>query len=249
MLKAVLFDLDNTLILFDEIKFVSSYFLSVSGKFADVIEPDSFADRLMKATMEMHGNDGTILNRERFLRAFATGVSLSPDEIWSRFDRFYNEDFDRFRDLVSAPACARDVFKHVSERGLKIVIATNPIWPLSAQMRRLSWVGLDDIEIALVTHIDNMSFCKPQLGYFNQICTLIGEEPGDCLMVGNDPANDMVAALVGIKTYLTDDSLKQVENPLELSRQVIGNKTEGIPNADFTGPLACVTRAIDTLLG
>jgi FMN phosphatase YigB (HAD superfamily) len=248
MLKAVLFDLDNTLILYDEMKFINSYFPVAAEKFADVIPPESFAEKLLLATIELHKNDGTMVNRERFLQAFSSSVKLPPEEIWRRFDKFYTEDFDRFKYMVATPACAHDVFRYIRDKGLKIVIATNPIWPLSAQMRRLSWVGLDDIDLALVTHIDNMTFCKPQLGYYRQICSLIGEKPADCLMVGDDPANDMVAARIGIRTYLTDDSLKHAEKPLELSKQVIGNNTEGIPPADFKGPLACVTEAVDTLL-
>jgi FMN phosphatase YigB (HAD superfamily) len=248
MLKAVLFDLDNTLILFDETKFVQSYFPLVAEKFADVISPEEFGGKLLLATLDLHKNDGTMINRERFLQSFAPGIPLPADEIWRRFEKFYTEDFDRFKEMVATPDCAHDVFRHIRERDLKIVIATNPIWPLVAQLKRLSWVGFDDREIALVTHIDNMRFCKPQLGYYRQICSLIGEKPGDCMMVGDDPANDMVAAVIGMKTYLTDDSLKHVEKPLEYSKQVIGNNTEGIPPVDFKGPLACVTEAIDTLL-
>lgn len=249
MLKAVFFDLDNTLILFDEVRFLGSYFPSVAAKFADVIDPGSFADKLLQATQEMHKNDGSMINRERFLKAFSARVELPPAEIWHRFEKFYAEDFDRFKDMVSAPDCANDVFGYIRAKGLKIVIATNPIWPLEAQLRRLSWVGLNADDLALVTHIDNMSYCKPQLGYYRQICELIDEQPGNCLMVGNDPANDMVAARIGVRTYLTDDSLKRVENPLEMSRKIIGNDTDGIPPADFTGPLACVNEAIDMLIG
>jgi len=248
MLKAVLFDLDNTLILYDEMKFISGYFPVAAEKFADVIPPEKFGEKLLLATMELHKNDGSMTNRERFLQAFSSSVQLSPGEIWNRFDKFYSEDFDRFKDMVATPACAHEVFRYIRDKGLKIVIATNPIWPLSAQLRRLSWVGLGDIEVDLVTHIDNMTFCKPQLGYYHQICSLINEKPGDCLMVGDDPANDMVAARIGIKTYLTDDSVKHAEKPRELSKQVIGNNTEGIPPADFKGPLACVIEAVDNLL-
>lgn len=247
MLKAVLFDLDNTLIIFDEVTFVRGYFSSVAQRFSDVISVEQFADKLWKATIEMQNNDGSMVNRQRFLNAFSDGISLSQDEIWSRFERFYNEDFDKFKHLVASPDCAREVFSFIRGKGLRIVIATNPIWPLSAQMRRLSWVGLDDFEIELVTHIDNMTYCKPRLGYYQQICSLIDETPQNCLMVGDDPANDMIAAKIGMRTYLTDDSLRRVEKPLEVSKKVIGNITDGIPPADFKGPLACVIEAIDTL--
>jgi FMN phosphatase YigB (HAD superfamily) len=120
--------------------------------------------------------------------------------------------------------------------------------PLNAQCKRLSWADVDGIELDLVTHINNMSYCKPKLGYYRQICELIHERPEDCLMVGDDPANDMVAANIGMKTYKTLDSLDRNDKPLELSKQVIGNDTEGIPPADFEGPLACVPEAVEKLL-
>lgn len=248
MLKAVLFDLDNTLILFNEEKFVTAYFPLIAGKFSDVLPADRFAEKLLHATLELHKNDGSRINREAFIQAFCNDIPLSADEIWNRFDDFYMNDLDDFQKMVVKTESTHNVFNYARERGLKIVIATNPIWPLVAQMKRLSWVGLDEFEIALVTHIDNMAFCKPQLGYYRQICSLIDEKPEDCLMVGNDPANDMVAAKIGMKTYLTVDSLDHVEKPLAYSKQVIGNNTEGIPPADFEGPLACTVEAIDSLL-
>ncbi len=248
MLRAVLFDLDNTLILFDEVSFMSGYFPLLAGKFSDILAPDKFAAKLLQATLIVHKNDGSMINRELFLNAFCDGSNVDREDIWRRFERFYREDFDQFKDMVAATDCAREVFVDVRKKGLKIVIATNPLWPLAAQIKRLSWAGLGGIDIVLITHIDNMSFCKPQPGYYRQICEMIGEKAQDCLMVGDDPANDMVAAKFGMKTYQAVDSLNRAESPLQLSKQVIGNNTEGIPPADFKGPLACVPLTVDTLL-
>jgi len=248
MLKAVLFDLDNTLVLYDEMSFLKSYFPMAAAWFADIIPAEKFADKLLQATMIMQQNDGTMSNRERFLAAFCQGTGWSKDDIWSRFEKFYAQDWDRFKDTIAVNDCAKEVFLDVRRRNLKIVIATNPIWPLIAQMKRLQWAGLADMDFALVTHIDNMGYCKPQLGYFRQISEKIGEKPEDCLMVGDDPANDMVAAKIGMKTFLTVDSLDHVETPLEVSKQVIGNNMEGIPQPNFKGPLACVPEALDKLL-
>ena len=94
-----------------------------------------------------------------------------------------------------------------------------------------------------------MSYCKPQLGYYRQICQLINVKPEKCLMVGDDPANDMVAARAGMKTYQATDSRAYSQKPLAISKNVIGNDLEGIPPTDFSGPLTDVPRAIDTLLG
>ena len=249
MLKAVLFDLDNTLILFEEVTFLNGYYPVLAARFAGVFPDGQFAERVMKATIELRTNDGSKSNRELFLNVFCEGLSLNRDEIWDRFEQFFSLDFDTFRDAVTATPGTVEVFRHVKGRGLKIVVATNPIWPLVVQKTRLAWAGLGDVPIDLITHIDNMSFCKPQLGYFRQICQLIGVEPGECLMVGDDPANDMVAAKTGMKTYQTTDSRAYAQKPLEVSKKFIGNDLDGIPPSDFRGPLADVQHSIDSLLG
>ena len=247
MLKAVLFDLDNTLIFYDEMKFAAMFFPGVAARFADLIPQDKFAERLMSATLTAHKNDGSMTNRELFVSEFVKGTDLTPGQVWQRFEQYYDHDFDSVKEIVTAPDNARQVFQSIQDRNLKLVIATNPILPLNAQRKRLSWAGLDGVSLALVTHIENMSYCKPQLGYYRQVCDLIGEKPENCLMVGDDPANDMVAAKIGMKTYKTVDSLSHSEKPLEFSKQVIGNNTAGIPPADFEGTLACVPEAVDRL--
>ena len=106
MLKAVLIDLDNTLILYDETKFITSYFTLVASKFEDIFPPDKFAARLMAATMEVHKNNGSMTNRELFLKYFCQGMEQRKNEIWQRFERFYEEDFDRLKEMVTIAPCS-----------------------------------------------------------------------------------------------------------------------------------------------
>ncbi|MDD5312912.1 MAG: HAD family hydrolase [Dehalococcoidia bacterium] len=247
MLKAVLFDVDNTLIFFDEVKFIKAYIPLVARRFTDLMPADQFGEKLLAATMDMHLNDGSMTNRERFLNFFCRGIEQYRDEIWQRFEKFYDEEFDSLKDVVAVHNDNRSIFMALKERNLKIVIATNPIWPLNAQMIRLSWAGIADIGFDLVTHIDNMSFCKPQIGYYHGILRIIGEKPEDCLMVGDDPVNDVVVATIGMKTYLSVDSLDHVESPLELSKHMSGRDVGGIPPADFKGPLVKLSEAVDIL--
>jgi FMN phosphatase YigB (HAD superfamily) len=249
MLKAVLFDLDNTLILFEEVTFINGYYPVMAARFAGVFPDGQFGERLMKATIALRSSDGSKSNRELFITTLCEGLNINRDEVWARFEQFFSLDFDIFKDAVTAAPGAREAFRHVKDRGLGLVVATNPIWPLVVQKKRLAWAGLGDIDVDLVTHIDNMNYCKPQLGYYRQICQLIGVQPGECLMVGDDSANDMVAAKIGMKTYQTTDSLAYSQKPLEVSKHIIGNNLEGIPPADFSGPLADVPRAINCLLG
>jgi FMN phosphatase YigB (HAD superfamily) len=105
-------------------------------------------------------------------------------------------------------------------------------------MKRLAWAGLDHFHFDLVTHIENMSFCKPRIEYYLEICRKINESPQACMMVGNDPINDMVAARGGLKTYLTDDSKDSWRVTLEASEDQLKDQIRDIPEPDFKGPLS-----------
>jgi FMN phosphatase YigB (HAD superfamily) len=245
MLKAVLFDLDNTLIHFGERQFFQGYFPAVSRVFADVMAADLFLERLLSSTGMVLRNDGQMLNVDCFMSAFCKGYEAHRDDFWKRFVRFYETEYDQFRSLASVPAGSRDMLLQLRGKSLKLVIASNPLWPSIAQSKRLAWAGLGDLQFDLVTHIENMTRCKPNVDYYREICTKIGEPPESCLMVGNDPVNDMVVGTIGMKTYLVTDS-----DPADLvmSRTTYGAATSGIPRPDFEGPLQAVPGAVQTLI-
>ncbi|MGD8770368.1 MAG: hypothetical protein PVJ06_10040, partial [Desulfobacterales bacterium] len=70
MLRAILFDLDNTLILFDEARFSREYFRRIETTFADLMPADTFRNRLTTATHALLQNNGEMTNAEYFIRAF-----------------------------------------------------------------------------------------------------------------------------------------------------------------------------------
>jgi FMN phosphatase YigB (HAD superfamily) len=248
MLKAILFDLDNTLIYFDELKFYKRYLSQVSQEFADMMPLELFEKKLLSATQELMDNHGEMPNAEYFMSIFCKGFEEQRNEIWKRFVRFYEKEYDRFQTLVSVPKGIREVFLQLQKKKLKLVIASNPMWPLDVQMKRLSWAGIGDLHFDLVTHIENMSYCKPRIEYYEEICVKMDERPEACLMVGNDPINDMIVATIGMKTFLIIDRFHFDESSLEMSRKIrIDPKTE-IPVPDFKGSLSEVPDAVDALL-
>jgi FMN phosphatase YigB (HAD superfamily) len=248
-LGAVLFDLDNTLIRFSEREFFEAYVSRVSQVFTDIIPPDVFISRLLLSTQALMGNHGAMSNAEHFLRSFTVDFEDLREVIWNRFMAFYDGEYDQFRGLMTVPDGGRETVLHLKERGVKVVVASNPIWPLKAQLKRLSWAGLADLEFDLVAHLENMSYCKPQIEFYRDVCARIGESPNECLMVGNDPVNDMVVATIGMRTYLVTDETAGGDSALELSRTLQSGAPDNIPPPDFTGPLAGVTDAVSTLLG
>jgi FMN phosphatase YigB (HAD superfamily) len=245
MLKAILFDLDNTLIHFGERQFFQGYIPAVTRVFADVMPPDKFVERLLASTGEVLKNGGQILNVDCFMNAFCAGYEERRQEFWMRFNAFYETEYDQFRSLASAPAGARQMILQLQQKPLKLVIASNPLWPSIAQHKRLAWAGLGDLEFDLITDIENMTFCKPRVEYYRETCSKIGEQPEACLMVGNDPVNDMVVGTIGMKTYLVTDS-----DPagLEVSRSTYGVSPAGIPKPDFEGPLLAVPESVRLLM-
>jgi FMN phosphatase YigB (HAD superfamily) len=247
MLKAILFDLDNTLIYFDELTFYKKYTAQVSEGFADMIPLDLFQKKLLSAIRTLMDNHGEMSNADYFMTIFCQGFEAKRNEIWKRFMRFYEEEYDQFQTLVSVPQGIREVFLQLWEKNLKLVIASNPVWPLDVQMKRLSWAGLGDLHFDLVTHIENMSYCKPRIEYYQEICLKMNEKPEACLMVGNDPINDMIVATIGMKTFLVMDS-PHFDASVEISRRIRTDLTSKIPVPDFKGALSEVPHVVDFLL-
>ncbi|MDM7998762.1 MAG: HAD family hydrolase [Dehalococcoidia bacterium] len=246
MLRAVLFDLDNTLIHIGERQFFQVYIPAVARAFADVMPEHLFLERLLSSTGMVLKNDGSMLNVDCFMNAFCKGYEAHRQDFWQRFVTFYETEYDRFRSLASVPPGVRDLLLELRETSLKVVIASNPLWPSIAQKKRLAWAGLGDLEFDLITHIENMTYCKPRVEYYRETCAKIGESPEACLMVGNDPVNDMVVGTIGMKTYLVTDS-----DPagLEVSRTTYTTAPPGIPKPDFEGPLQDVPVAVRALMG
>jgi FMN phosphatase YigB (HAD superfamily) len=193
-------------------------------------------------------NHGKMSNAEYFMNIFCKGFEGEREEIWGRFMRFYETEYDQFQTLVSVPKGVREVFFRLQDKNLKLVIASNPMWPLDVQMKRLSWAGLGDLHFDLVTHIENMSYCKPRIEYYEEICKKVGERPESCLMVGNDPINDMIVATIGMKTFLILDTLDFDASSLEMSRKIRIDPKKEIPVPDFKGSLLGVPDAVDALL-
>lgn len=206
MLKAVLLDLDNTLIIFDETAFYLRFMERIVPYFKDIIPKDQFRTRLLHAIRNLIKNKGDANNETYFLNAFCDGLDDQKGQIWNRFEAFYDEEYDHIEVETKRPRQLDQVLDQLTAWDLMLVVATNPIFPLVAQEKRLAWSGLDKNLFALTTHMGNMCYVKPRPAYYQQICDMSGLSPEHCLMVGNDSVNDMAASAIGMKTFLTTDA-------------------------------------------
>ena len=207
MLLGVLFDLDGTLLDIDIDGFLGDYFGALGPVVADVIgsgaDPATGLRAVVEGTSAMIEPHPGQTNRDAFNERFKqlTGVDLDLEEYALPFERFYAEVFPTLRSAIGPRAGAREAVQTALDLGLRVAIATNPIFPSSAIHERMRWAGVDDLEVHLVTTYECMHATKPLPAYFEETAQLIDTPVHGCLMVGDDRVLDMGAADIGMKTF------------------------------------------------
>lgn len=207
MFKAVLFDLDGTLLPLDLDIFVKNYFASVGKYFGDKVNPEVLVKYLGKGLKGMLSNPGEISNQEIFMDIFLKGIEKDKEEMYPLFDKYYLEEFPNLKEHTNFSSLSRKIIGQVVEKGYPIVLATNPVFPRQATLHRMEWAGIKDMPWKLVTTYEKSFTCKPNPEYFKYVCNEVNVKPEECLMVGNDMQEDLPASDLGMKTFLVKDYL------------------------------------------
>jgi FMN phosphatase YigB (HAD superfamily) len=210
MIKTILFDLDGTLVHYDYDTFVHAYLGAVARKVAHLVEPKRFVKQLLAATEAMIASlDHTRTNMEVFWEYFPNGLDVSMEVLTPILEEFYLQDFPRIQEVLQvAPVpAARGLVERLLTNGYEVVIATNPVFPAIAIEERMRWGGIDGLDYHLVTTYETSRFCKPNVEYYAEILESMGRMPEQCIMIGNNTCEDLVAGDLGIKTYLVEDCL------------------------------------------
>ncbi|NTW28537.1 MAG: HAD family hydrolase [Coriobacteriia bacterium] len=207
MLSGILFDLDSTLLDIQLEPFLRNYFAALTPALAEILHDEAESrkglDALMVSTQAMMQAHPGRTNRQIFNESFAkiTGADLSLDHHAEILGRFYAEAFPRLQGTIGPHAGARNVVETALALGLKVAVATNPIFPRAAVLERLRWAGLEHVAFHAITSYESLHSTKPQADYFIETADMLGVDPAHCIMVGDDPLLDMPAADVGMKTY------------------------------------------------
>jgi FMN phosphatase YigB (HAD superfamily) len=206
--KAVLFDLDGTLLPMEQSVFIQEYLKEISLAVQPAIEPDAFRQALLASTWVMSSsNNPEYTNEEVFWRDFQARLGNKLTNVRPLLEDFYSEKFCSLS-YVSNPCQEAGILVNAAvTRGLRLVLATNPLFPLSAILDRMSWAGVAKYPWELITSYEIMHYCKPHQGYYLEIARQLGVSPDECLMVGNNVEEDLVAGELGMKTYLVTDCL------------------------------------------
>ncbi len=207
-INTILFDLDGTLLPMDQEKFVNVYFKMLAAKLVPYgYEPQQLINAILAGIEAMIKNDGSQLNEDAFWKRF---VDIYGDKVLADkpiFEDFYKNEFQDARSFCGFNPKAAETVRLLKDKGYRVVLATNPLFPSIATESRIRWAGLEPSEFDLYTTYENTSYCKPNLDYYRDILKRINCRPEECLMVGNDVGEDMVVEALGMQAFLLTDCL------------------------------------------
>ena len=204
MLKAVFFDLDGTLLPFNEDVFLKTYI----GLLSEFIKQFNYSKELFVKTLFdglnlMYKNDGSKSNDDAFWEAFKN--NFGEEELVNRkkFDIFYETEFLKIKSICEDNPKAREIVDFCKENGLITVLATNPILPGRGTIHRMGFIGLKEEDFDYITLMESFGLSKPNPEYFTHLLNKFNLKPSEVIMFGNNEVEDALCAeSVGIKTYL-----------------------------------------------
>jgi FMN phosphatase YigB (HAD superfamily) len=224
MIKAILLDLDDTLLGNPTRQFVRSYLRLLDGYLRDSLGLEQSADGLMTGTQAVIASDDPLrTNDETFFDAFAPLLEagrISRDQFDPAVERFYHTIYPQLEASTQKRPGARRLIEWLLEQDYAVIIATNPFFPRVAIEQRLQWAGapVDELPFDLVTTLENMHYSKPHAAYYEEILARVGVQADEAIMVGDDWDNDMVPAWqAGLNTFwiVPDGTNRQGEPPVQ----------------------------------
>ena len=185
----LLLDLDDTLLETNMDTFIPAYVKALSVALADKVAPEIMIPTLMGGTKAMMENmDPALTLREVFDVHFFPKLGLGRLTLQAAIDRFYDEIFPTLGATTRPIPEAVRLVDWAFAQGYRVVIATNPFFPLKAVQHRLRWAGLppEKYPFALVTSYETFHFTKETVAYYPEILAQLGWPEDPAVMVGDD---------------------------------------------------------------
>lgn len=214
--SAIFFDLDGTLLPMDLDAFTQGYFGLLSRRFPEY-DAKSFIAAVWQGTKAMMHNDGSMTNEARFWQVFSGLMGPGVLERQAEFEHFYRTDFHKAKAFTGPNPLAKQAVELAREKADRVVLSTNPLFPLCAVESRLGWIGLTPGDFDFITTYENSAYCKPNPAYYQAICRTMNLDPSQCRMVGNDLLEDAQgASQAGLQVHIVTDCL--ISHDLDLNQ-------------------------------
>ena len=185
----LLLDLDDTLLETNMDVFIPAYFKALSVALAEKVAPEVMIPALTGGTKAMMVNtDPALTLRDVFDAYFFPRLGFDRSSLQKAIDRFYDEIFPTLGALTRPIPEAVRLVDWAFAQGYRVVIATNPFFPLKAVHHRLRWAGLppEKYPFALVTSYETFHFTKETVAYYPEVLAQLGWPEDPAVMVGDD---------------------------------------------------------------
>ena len=239
MINTILFDLDGTVLPMNMDTFIQTYFHEMGKYFHDLIDGRLLAKHVMESTEVMVKNTEKRRNEDVFFEHFAMMIEGDIKVYQDRFDAFYDSGFLNAEAATLKNEDMIKAIKLLQEKGYTLVLATNPLFPMKANYHRVRWAGLSPDDFFYISSIELNRYCKPNLDYYREVLTAIAKSPQECIMVGNDALEDMIAGKLGIKTWLIEDHMLN-KHGLEVVADDRGSYTDFLNFAKALPQIVCL---------
>ena len=215
MTLTVLFDLDDTLLKSHMGSFLPAYFSGLGQTLAQLGSQEKIKKQIRYAVGEMVANqDPSKYLKEIFASNFYAPLRTTESECQPALDRFYTEEFPKFRSLVSQNPKAKLLIKWCQSQQMKLAITTNPLFPETATRQRIEWAGLDPQDFTFFSTYDNFHFTKPNFRFYAEALGRLGWPEDSLVMVGDDLTLDLLPAeQMGLATFWIDPEIDSANRP------------------------------------
>jgi putative hydrolase of the HAD superfamily len=208
MIKAVLFDLDQTLLDIDGDAFLEAYVEALAAFMAPLVNPADFRQALWSASVAALTEDHPgRTNHSVVWHALSTQLGIATDRLETHATAFNATDLRVICPGGSPKPGAHDAVRVAQKHGLAIAVATTPIYDVSVIRERLRRAELATVGWDVIAN-DQFYTTKPHPSYFLELAQRLGVAPTECLMVGDDYFADLPARKVGMATFYVGPPLR-----------------------------------------
>jgi FMN phosphatase YigB (HAD superfamily) len=206
----LLFDLDDTLLDTNLETFVPAYFQALTQCLENRVLPTVMLRALIRGMSLMNESADPVRTlQEVFERDFYANLRIPKEALTADLEQFYDDVFpDLARHTRPRPE-AVPLVNWALNRGYRVAIATDPLFPRKATFHRLRWAGFEPEQFEAVSSFEDFHFSKTHPAYYAEMLGRLGWPEGPVLMVGNDVERDLRPAhRLGLKTFLVEGTVR-----------------------------------------
>lgn len=223
--KAILFDLDGTLMPMSNETFMNTYLPTLGNHLKDYVDPNHLFKAMWSSLDDMLKDETQETNETVFFKSF--GDILGHDlvkEMEPLFLNYYQTDFEILKTQIGDNTTMVKAVDYLKDKGYKLIIATNPMFPEVAVHSRLGYSRFRVDDFDFISNYSIHSACKPNLNYYQEVLDFNGLKAEDCLMIGNDSHEDVVVKELGMDAWLLNEYL--IETDYTKEADWIGSRAE-----------------------